>query len=139
MAYPLVVLDASAAAALLLAEGKGEEVAELIHDTVAINGQIFVPGLFWFELGYVLLTAERADRLTPQSSSTALSELARLPIVTHRQSDFTAADRILNLSRENGLTYYDASYLELALRFQAPLKSYYIHLLGLRASFPLIL
>ena len=139
MANPLVVVDASAAAALLLTEEKGDEVAELIRDTIAINGQIFVPGLFWFELGNALLTAERADRLTPRSSSQALTAFARLPIVTHEQSDCTAADRILNLSRENGLTYYGASYLELALRFQAPLKSYDTHLLGLRASFPLIL
>lgn len=139
MAYPLVVVDASAAAALLLVEDKGEEVAELIRDTASINGQIFVPGLFWFELGNALLSAERADRLAPRSSSAALSEFARLPIVTHQQSDFTAADRILGLSRENGLTYYAASYLELALRFQAPLKSYDTHLIGLRSSFPLIL
>ena len=139
MAYPLVVMDASAAAALLLAEDKGEDVAELIRDTVAINGQIFVPGLFWFELGITLVTAERADRLTAQSSSAALREFARLPVVTHQQSDFTAADRILTLSRENGLTYYDASYLELALRFQAPLKSYDTHIAGLRDRFPLIL
>ncbi len=139
MAYPLVVVDASAAAALLLAEDKGEEVAELIRDTVAINGQIFVPGLFWFELGNTLLMAERAGRLTAQSSSAALTEFARLPIVIHQQSDFPAADRILTLSRENGLTYYDASYLELTLRFQAPLKSYDTHLVGLQASFPLIL
>jgi predicted nucleic acid-binding protein len=139
MAYPLVVVDASAAAALLLAEDKGEDVAELIRDTVAINGQIFVPGLFWFELGNTLVTAERADRLTARSSSAALREFARLPIVTHQQSDFTAADRILTLSRENGLTYYDASYLELTLRFQAPLKSYDTHLVALRDCFPLIL
>jgi predicted nucleic acid-binding protein len=139
MAYPLVVVDASAAAALLLAEDKGEDVAELIRDTVAINGQIFVPGLFWFELGNTLVTAERAERLTAQSSSAALREFARLPVVTRQQSDFTAAGRILTLSRENGLTYYDASYLELALRFQAPLKSYDTHLIALRDRFPLIL
>ena len=59
--------------------------------------------------------------------------------MTHPQSDFTAADRILSLSRENGLTYYDASYLELALRFHAPLKSCDTHLVGLRSAFPLIL
>ena len=139
MAHPLLVVDASAAAALLLAEEEGEEVAELIRNTIAINGQIFVPGLFWFELGNVLVTAERADRLTARSSSQALSDFTRLPIVTHPQSDFTAADRILTLSRENGLSYYDASYLELALRLRAPLKSYDSHLLSLRTAFPLIL
>ena len=139
MAHPLLVVDASAAAALLLAEEEGEEVAELIRNTIAVNGQIFVPGLFWFELGNVLVTAERADRLTARSSSQALSDFTRLPIVTHQQSDLPAADRILTLSREHGLTYYDASYLELALRFQAPLKSSDSHLLSLRTVFPLIL
>ena len=51
MAYALVVLDASAALALVLAEDEGEEVAELINNTISINGQIFVPGLFWYEMG----------------------------------------------------------------------------------------
>ena len=139
MAYSLIVLDASAALALLLAEKEGEDVAELIQDTIAVNGQIFVPGLFWYELGNALGMAERADRVAAQSSSTALAEYARLPIVTHPQSDFPSANRILKLSRENELTYYEASYLELALRFQAPLKSYNAHLIKLRGSFPLIL
>jgi predicted nucleic acid-binding protein len=139
MAYPLIVVDASAALALLLAEEEGEEVAGLIHDTIAINGQIFVPGLFWYELGNTLIMAERADRIAANSSSVAVSEFARLPIVTHQQSDFPTADRILKLVRENELTYYDGSYLELALRFQAPLKSFDTHLINLRCSFPLIL
>ena len=139
MAYPLIVVDASAAIALLLAEDEGEEVAELIRDTVEINGQIFVPELFWYEVGNALVMAERAHRLTHQSSSVAVSIFARLPIVSQRQSDFSTADRILKLARENELTYYDASYLELALRFQAPVKSFDTHLVGLRGSFPLIL
>jgi predicted nucleic acid-binding protein len=139
MAYSLIVVDASAALALLLAEDEAREVAQLIHDTIAMNGQIFVPGLFWYELGNALVMAERADRLTAQSSSVAVSEIARLPIVIHQQSDFPTADRVLKLSRENELTYSDASYLELALRFQAPLKSYNAQLIKLRVSFPLIL
>ena len=43
MAYDLIVVDASAALALVLAENEGREVAELIQDTISINGQIFVP------------------------------------------------------------------------------------------------
>jgi predicted nucleic acid-binding protein len=139
MAHALIVLDASAAMALVLAEDPGEEVAELIHDTIAINGQIFVPELFWYEVGNGLLAAERADRIAPQTTSMAVSEFARFPVVTHQQSDFPTADRILTLARENGLTYYDASYLELALRFQAPLKSFDTHIQILKPSFPLIL
>jgi predicted nucleic acid-binding protein len=139
MAYALIVLDASAALALVLAEDEGKEVAELIGDTIEMNGQIFVPGLFWYELGNGLVMAERTDRMTPQAASAAVSKFTLLPIVTHRQDDFPAADRIMILARENELTYYDASYLELALRFEVPLKSYDTHITSLRSSFPLIL
>jgi len=139
MAYALIVLDASAAMALVLAEDEGEEVAELIRETIDVNGQIFVPGLFWYELGNGLVMAERSDRIAPQKTPVAVSEFARFPVVTHQQTDFPTIDRILTLVREYQLTYYDASYLELALRFQAPLKSYDTHLVNLKASSPLIL
>ncbi len=139
MPYAMVVLDASAALALLLAENEGAEVEEIINGTISINGQIFVPGLFWYELGNGLIMAERKNRISPQSNSTAVSSFARLPIVTHQETDFPIRNRIMGLARENGLTYYDASYLELAMRYEAPLKSFDTHLLNLKASFALIL
>ena len=139
MPYALVVLDASAALALLLAEDQGAQVEHLIAGTISINGQIFVPGLFWYELGNRLLTAERKNIVTPQSNVAALSSFARLPIVTHQDPDFSLHNRIMGLARDNNLTYYDASYLELAARFEARLKSFDTHLLNLRASFPVIL
>ena len=139
MAYALVVLDASAALALLLAEDAGAEVAELINNTISINGQIFVPALFWYELGNGLLMAERGDRIASQSTSAAISIFAQLPIITHQESDFPIHNRVMSLARDNGLTYYDASYLELALRFEARLKSFDTHLRNLKISFPLIL
>ena len=69
----------------------------------------------------------------------AVSQFARFPVVTHQQTDPPVIERLLNLARANGLTYYDASYLELALRYQAPLKSFDTHLLSLKSAFPLIL
>jgi predicted nucleic acid-binding protein len=123
----------------VLAEEQGREVEGLIRSTVTLNGQIFVPQLFWYELGNGLLMAERVDRMPPQSTSLAVSKIARFPIVTQEQTDFPIAERILNLARDNGLTYYDASYLELALRFEAPLKSFDSHLQSLKISFPLII
>ena len=69
MAFALIVLDASAALALLLTEPEGAEVAELINNTTSSNGQIFIPGIFWYELGNGLFSAENADRITSQSSS----------------------------------------------------------------------
>jgi len=139
MPHSLIVLHASAALALLFAENEGTEIEEILNDTISINGQIFVPGLFWFELGSALLMAERKNRIDRQSNITAVASFARLPIVTHQESDYTIRNRIMDLARETGLTYYDASYLELAVRYEAPLKSFDTHILDLKPSFPLII
>ncbi len=139
MPHAVVVLDASAALALLLAENEGAQIEDLINNTISVNGQIFVPGLFWYELGNALLMAERGNRIATESNAAAVLGFARLPIVTHQETDFPTRHRIMGLARDNGLTYYDASYLELALRYDAPLKSFDTHLLNLKASFPLII
>ena len=139
MPYALIILDASAALALLLAEKEGAEVEEIINGTISSNGQIIVPGLFWYELGNGLLMAELKNRIPPQSNAAAISSFAQLPIVTQQEMDFPIHNRILGLARENGLTYYDASYLELAIRYEAPLKSFDTHLVNLKTSFALIL
>ena len=139
MPRALIVLDASAALALLLAENEGKEVEEILTDTISINGQIFVPGLFWYELGNALLMAERNNRIDRASNITAMSSFARLPIVTHQETDFAGHNRTMGLARETGLTYYDASYLELAVRYEAPLKSFDTHIVNLKASYPLII
>lgn len=139
MPHALIVMDASAALALLLAEDEGTEVEEILNATISINGQIFVPGLFWYELGNALLMAERNNRIDRASNITAMSSFARLPIVTHQETDFAGHNRTMGLARETGLTYYDASYLELAVRYEAPLKSFDTHIVNLKASYPLII
>ena len=139
MAHSVIVLDASAALALVLAEEEGRKVEEMLQGVITVNGQIFVPDLFWYELGNGLLMAERRERIASRTTTAAVSKIARLPIVTWDQGDFTIIERILNLARDNGLTYYDSSYLELSVRFEAPLASFDSHLRNLKPSFPLIL
>ncbi|HUV09058.1 MAG TPA: hypothetical protein VMX75_15095, partial [Spirochaetia bacterium] len=73
MPYALIILDASAALALLLAEKEGSEVEKIINGTISSNGQIIVPGLFWYELGNGLLMAELKNRIAPQSNAAAMS------------------------------------------------------------------
>ena len=139
MSAALIVLDASAAMALLLSEGEGSEVENLIRDTVSKNGQIFVPGLFWYELGNGLLMAEGRDRVTTDAATQALLAFTQLPIVTHQAPNASTQVRILGLAQVNGLTYYDASYLELTVRCEAPLRTFDSHLTALKTTYPVIL
>ncbi len=139
MPHALVGLDASAALALLLAESEGAEVEELVSGTISVNGRVFVPWLFWYEVGNGLLMAERKNRIVPRTTAAALSSFAQMPIVAHGDTDLSGHNRTVDLAREYDLTYYEACYLELAVRYEAPLKSFDTHLLNLKSSFALIL
>jgi predicted nucleic acid-binding protein len=136
MAIPLAVLDASAALSLVLAEAEGDAVARALEHTVSANGQLIVPAIFWYELGNGLLTAERRSRIKREAIVTAGRLFDRLPIVTHGAGDPSDRQRIHELAHRHDLSYYDASYLELALRYQAALTTCDTHLLDLRGTFP---
>jgi len=136
MGFPLIVLDASAALALLLAEQEGGKAAALIEKTIDRNGQIFVPGVFWHELGNGMLTAERQNRMNRRQITDAEGYFSRLPIVTQGFSDPVHRQKTYELAREHELSFYDASYLELALRLQASLATCDAHLAGLKSLYP---
>jgi predicted nucleic acid-binding protein len=79
-----------------------------------------VPILWWFEVRNVLVINERRGRIDPPSSSAFLTDLEGLPIHFDRQPN---GERVLALARTHRLTVYDAAYLELALRVDAPLAT----------------
>jgi predicted nucleic acid-binding protein len=79
-----------------------------------------VPALWWFEVRNVLLVNERRGRLDAAGTAEFLTDLGRLPIRIDREP---AGAAILALARAHRLTFYDAAYLELARRLDAPLAT----------------
>ena len=130
--FPCFVADTSFMAAYLLNGICDDELSDCVKDIEYIithNGQIHVPQLFWYEIGNALLcrTRRRNSKQIPLSKADArdlMFNLQQLPIVTDIQSTGEIRQRIFDLASENGLTYYDASYLELARRLAVPLKTY---------------
>jgi predicted nucleic acid-binding protein len=82
-----------------------------------------VPGLWLWELGNVLIQAERRQRITHAALRTFLGLLDNLPIEIDPARSTTAWHDTLALARSHQLTTYDAAYLELALRRGLPLAS----------------
>jgi len=78
------------------------------------------PTILWFELRNVLLVNERRGRTTPADSDTFLHQLAKLAVVIDTEPNEAA---IFALARRHRLTFYDAAYLELAVRLQLPLAT----------------
>jgi predicted nucleic acid-binding protein len=94
-------------------------VADAAFEQVEPEGAI-VPLLWWFEVRNVLVINERRGRIDPPGSAAFLADLETLPITFDRQSDSAT---VLALAREHRLTVYDAAYLELARRLEAPLAT----------------
>ena len=130
--FPCFVADTSFMAAYLLNGFCDDEMTDCIKDIEYVlenNGQIYVPPLFWYEIENVLLYKTRSKkdgqlRLTTTDVMDIMYDLNCLPINTDLLPDGEIRHRIFAMAQEHGLSYYDASYLELAHRFNLPLKTY---------------
>jgi predicted nucleic acid-binding protein len=85
-----------------------------------VKDKAIVPAVWWFEVRNLLATGERLGRMNPIGTAGFLADLGTLPIHLDRQPD---SEAVLALAREHRLTVYDAAYLELALRVDAPLAT----------------
>jgi predicted nucleic acid-binding protein len=79
-----------------------------------------VPALWWFEVRNILIVAERRGRISVADTAVFLSDLARSSINIDRQPK---EEQVLAFARRHRLTVYDAAYLELAQREEAPLAT----------------
>ena len=108
------VLDASIAASWCFADEAAPATGALL-DRAQHEGAA-VPGLFPLEIGNLLLQAERHGRPMPGGVGTRLQLLSELPIRIDSETAARALRETVLLARTEGLTTYDAAYLELALR-----------------------
>jgi len=116
-----IVVDASMAAAWLF-EDERTDAAFAVFADVTANGAV-VPSLWKLEIASLLRTAERRGRCTEALADALLDRLQSLPINVDRETDTHAWHATRALSRELGLTPYDATYLELAIRLGMPLAT----------------
>jgi len=79
---------------------------------------------FWpHEVLNALLVGEKRKRISKELVRSFLDDLATLPIVLDQFPAGVVFGRIQRLSREHGLTSYDAAYLDLALNSGLPLAT----------------
>lgn len=116
-----LVLDCSVAVSWCFEDEASPETDALL-ERVRDEGAL-VPALWHLELGNVLIQAERRKRLSAADTTTRLELIADLPIVTDDETSARALREVLTLARAEGLTTYDAAYLELAMRKGLPLAS----------------
>ncbi len=115
------MLDASIAAAWCL-DGEGD-VYSLAALRSLTAGGVIAPHLWGLEVANVLLTAERRGRISTEDVNRACTNLLSLPIAVDPVARDRALTSVLRLARPHGLTSYDATYLELAMRHDLPIAT----------------
>ncbi|MBI4773303.1 MAG: type II toxin-antitoxin system VapC family toxin [Deltaproteobacteria bacterium] len=103
-------------------EEEGNSYAEAVLESLEA-GEAFVPAIWPLEVGNVLLVAERKKRLSRASVVRFLALLGGLPITVEQETPERMLKEIVSLAREHGLSTYDASYLDLAMRLDLPLST----------------
>jgi len=111
------VVDCSVAARWLLpdeATPYTDAVFELLNKQDAV-----VPALFLSEFSNVFLKLSRQRKLSSALASSAVQRFAALSLEVDRHTP--DPERIFTLAEQYGLSAYDTTYLELALRRGVPL------------------
>ena len=96
-----------------------QKVAQMFKE-----GDSAIAPSFWpHEVLNALLVGEKRKRISGDLIRTFLNDLATLPIVLQELQADVVFDRIQSLSREHGLTTYDAAYLDLAQTNRLPVAT----------------
>ena len=112
------VVDASVTAAWALQE-EDHPVALAAFERLK-SDQAVVPILWWYELRNVLVVNERRGRIAPAEIELFLRDLANIEF---NFDTMTNQVPVMSLARRHRLTFYDAAYLELAMRLRLPLAT----------------
>lgn len=115
------VLDASVTLAWCFKDEQTHETDALLDKLEST--QAFFLGLWTLEIGNILLSASRRQRITYANATEFLSLLHALDIqIDDATADYGFHDIFL-LAHSEKLTTYDAAYLELAMRLGLPLAT----------------
>jgi predicted nucleic acid-binding protein len=116
------VLDASVAVAWCF-EDETTKFTEGALDLISAGAEALVPSIWPLEISNALLIAERRKRIALAKVTALLFRIAGLPISVRPTDSKQAFEQILPMARQQGLSQYDAAYLELAVREGLPLAT----------------
>jgi len=116
-----LVLDASVTLAWAFRDERSEYAVGVLRDLESASA--IVPGLWPLEVTNGLWVAERRDRISSLEVTRFFSLVLALPIAVDPVERRRAFETTHRLARTRGLSTYDASYLELAVRMGLPLAT----------------
>jgi predicted nucleic acid-binding protein len=117
------ILDASVTLSCLLGENSPYAL-RVLEEYLENQKIVFVPPLWHLEIRNILFLKEKRGFITSEYVDTALTFFDTYNISTdHGTTNGMSLSAINKLVRMYGLTTYDASYIELALRLNLPIAT----------------
>ncbi len=116
------VLDCSATVPWVF-ESESTKETDALLDSLTAGGKAWVPALWHLEIANVLMGAQRKGRIDKAGIEKFLSALGVYDIEVDSETMALAWSKTLAIAESFGLSVYDASYLELALRRGLPLAT----------------
>ncbi len=117
----MVVVDASVAGAWVLPDETSLRADAILDRIGRDDDPMAVPALWIYEVSNLLVSAERRKRIDEGQRREALRLINGLPHRVHDHSTPLSRERLLLFATRFKISAYDAAYLELADRLQAPL------------------
>lgn len=115
------VLDASVALAWCFEDEATSYTRRVLR--LLLREQAVVPPIWPFEVANALTGAMRARRMKPADAARFVALLDSFPLGLEPRGMDGVFQKVLPLAREQGLSCYDAAYLELARRLGLPLAT----------------
>ncbi len=116
---PGLVVDASVSAAWFLPDEATAFTEAMLSATA--QADVWVPALWWLEIGNLLLNAQRRKRISADKRAELVAAAECLRLRVDREP--VALRTIDSLADCHRLSSYDAAYLELAIRRALPLAT----------------
>jgi len=113
---PSLVADSPIASAWCFPDER-TNYTEAVFETVRTTVEAAAPILLAYELRNSVLMGVRRQRISHTHATNFLEMFRRLPI---HLTDPVSCDRVLDLAVRHRLTFYDAAWLDLALRGALP-------------------
>ena len=118
-----LVVDGSAALGLILPDERQSPSACHLRSLLEAEPVLYVPTHWWVELANGLIMAERRKRITLAAGMEMLTLIQAFGVTTDDAPPAQTTAATAALARQQGLTAYDAAYLELAVRRGAALAT----------------
>ncbi len=116
----MIVIDCSFFLTNIFDDEDNSLVSEVFSSIERGELEAIAPGIFFYEIHNSLITAVRRKRMTKTQVPEYLKLFALAPV---KIVDGGLPDTIMNIAFSFGLSFYDASYLELAERRNIPLAT----------------